>query len=358
MSRLPGPAANAWQRYFFTPASPADLGFGRLVFCTLALIYYLPQDFSEWGTVAREFWMPGPLFSVLSLPLLPQSAIVVVQVLFKLGLAFAAAGLFTRTALAVVFACSVYLLGLPHNFGQIQHFDTLVVLVFAILALSRAGDAWSVDAWLRARPFGRLRAVPSTVEGRHGMPASADSGEYTWPIRAIWVMTAVIFFSAGFSKLRHSGLSWVFSDHLAIVLVRHQYFVSDGEPLTSWGPAIAAYSWAPRLLAAVSLGTEVLYPLALFSRWARMVLVPAGIAFLVGIRLLMGPTFEPFVICSAFWVPWGRLLERWGAARAPRPAARQPVISPALTTDLGACSLPSTPIARTAASTASKTSPP
>ena len=228
-----------------------------------------------------------------SIPLLPAGAIALIQVAFKLALALAAVGLFTRPALAAAFVCSVYLLGLPQNFGQIQHFDTLVVLVFGILAMSRAGDAWSIDAWRRSR-----RGAPTTLE----------SGEYTWPIRAIWVMTAVIFCSAGFSKLRHSGLQWVFSDNLAIVLIRHQYFVSDGEPLTSWGPAIAAHPWAPRLLAAISLATEVLYPLALFSRRARMVLVPAGIAFLVGIRLLMGPTFEPFVMCSVFWVPWTRVL--------------------------------------------------
>ena len=41
----------------------------------------------------------------------------------------------------------------------------------------------------------------------------------------------------------------------------------------------------------------------LFSRHARFVLVPAGLAFLVGIRMLMGPTFEQFMICYVFWAP-------------------------------------------------------
>jgi len=332
-------AGAAWHRYFFAPAPPTDLSFARLVFCTMALVYYLPQDFSEWGTVSPEFWMPIPLFSVLSLPLLPQGAIAVLQGVFKLALAFGAVGLFTRPALGVAFACSVYLLGLPQNFGQVQHFDTLLVLACGILTFSRAGDAWSADAWLRAR---------------RGGPAVGESGEYTWPIRTIWVMAAVIFFSAGLSKLRHSGLNWVFSDHLAIILVRHQYFVSDGEPLTSWGVPIAAISWAPRLLAGISLATEVLYPLALFSRRARMVLVPGGIAFLVGIRLLMGPTFEAFLICNVFWIPWQRVLARVRGSRR----ADQRAISPAPATDAGASALSATPIVRSAASTASNTSPP
>ena len=264
-----------------------------------------------------------------------------------MALALAAIGLFTRLALVVAFGCSVYLLGLPQNFGQIQHFDTLVVLVFGILAMSRAGDACSIDAWRRSRSVARRMAIPGTAEKRPGAAPLPESGEYTWPIRAIWVMTAVIFCSAGLSKLRHSGLQWVFSDHLAIVLVRHQYFVSDGEPLTSWGLTIAAYPWAPRLLAAISLATEVCYPLALFSRRARMVLVPSGIAFLVGIRLLMGPTFEPFVMCSVFWVPWTQVLAWFGATRRSRAAAAQPV--PAI---------PSPTLARTTARAASRTSPP
>jgi uncharacterized membrane protein YphA (DoxX/SURF4 family) len=288
-------ARAAWDRYFFTPVPAEELGFARALFFSLAFLYYVPQDFGEWGTVAAEFWMPIALFKYLSLPLLPAATIDVIELIFKVALLLGAIGLATRVAAAVAFVCGVYLLGLPHNFGQIQHFDTLIVLVFGILTLSRAGDSWSIDAWRRAG-------------------VAAPSGEYRWPIRAIWVMTALIFFAAGFSKLRHSGLEWIFSDHLAILLVRHQYHVSDGEPLTALGPVIASYPWAARTLAAVSVFTELLFPLALFSTRARWLFVPAGLGFLVGIRLLMGPTFEAFVICFVFWVPWSLVPDRVSAA--------------------------------------------
>ena len=339
MTGLLSRAASAWTLYFFTPASASDLGLNRVLFCTLAFLYYVTQDFGEWGTVAPEFWMPIPLFKVLALPLLPAAAINAIELTFKVALAFAAIGLFTRAALWLMLACSVYLLGLPHNFGQIQHFDTLVVLVCAILAFSRASDAWSVDAWLSAR---------------RGHRPPAASGEYTWPIRAIRVMTAVIFFSAGFAKLRRSGLNWIFSDHLAIILVRHQYYVSDGEPLTSWGPAIAAHPWLARTFAAISVATEVLYPLALFSTRARLLLVPAGIGFLVGIRLLMGPTFEPFVMCSVFWVPWTAVLAR---LRELMPASHRGT-QPAPATDFGAGAPVAASVSRTTASTTSRMTPP
>jgi hypothetical protein len=282
-------ARAGWDDFFFSPVGPTDLCAGRAIFFSLAFAYYVTQDFSEWGTVAPEFWMPIALFKVLGLPLASPGAIVAIETIWKAALGLAAIGLWTRAAMVVSFVCATYLLGLPHNFGQTQHFDTLTVLVFGILAFSRAGDAWSVDAWRR-----RAR----------GMATTARSPEYRWPIRAIWVTASLIFFAAGVSKLRHSGLTWIFSDHLAILLIRHQYFVSDGEPLTAWGPIIASYPWAARTLAAIAILTETLYPLSLFSRRARLLLVPGGIGFLIGIRLLMGPTFESFVMCNVFWVPW------------------------------------------------------
>ncbi len=335
-------AAAAWHRYFFHERAATDLGLSRAVFFALAFVYYVTQDFTEWGTVARELWMPTPLFRLLAIPLLPAPAIGAIQLLFKAALALAAVGLGTRISMPVAFACAAYLLGLPHNFGQVQHFDTLVVLVLGILAFSHAGAACSIDAWRRAR---------------RGLPPAPPSGEYTWPIRAIWVMTAVIFFAAGLSKLRHSGLEWVFSDHLATLLIRHQYFVSDGEPLTAWGPLIAAYPLAARLLAAISLGTELFYPLALFSRRARAVFVPAGIAFLIGIRLLMGPTFEPFVMCSVFWVPWTALLARF-RSKAARARIDQPGGGAVAATGRHVTADAAVSLRRTASNTASSTTPP
>jgi hypothetical protein len=309
ISRMRG----VWDRYFFSPAGPIDLCVGRVIFYSLAFLYYVPQDFSEWGTVAGEFWMPTAFFSALHLPALGPQAITIVESVWKMSLALAAVGLWTRWTMLVSFVGGFYLLGLPHNFGQTQHFDTLVVIVSGILAASRAGDAWSLDALLRA---GRL--------GSHAFDSGLPRADYRWPVRAIWVTTALVFFAAGVSKLRHSGLTWIFSDHLAILLVRHQYYVSDGEPLTAWGPIIASYPWAARALAAVALLTETLYPLALFSTRARMLLVPAGVGFLVGIRFLMGPTFEPFVICNMFWVPWEwvarRLSVHVGIARSAKSA--------------------------------------
>jgi len=297
-----------WSRFWFLPSSATDLGVSRLCFFAGVFAMYATEDFSAWGSVSDAFWLPLPLFSVLHLKALSPDVLGVMQVVWRAALALSAVGLFTRTSTIVSTALGVYLLGLPHNFGQTYHFDAVLVIAMAVLACSRAGDACSIDASLRDGP--RL----------------TWSSEYTWPIRAIWVAVALVFFSAGLAKLRYGGLAWITSDNMSILLTRALYHVSDADPLTSIGLWIAAHRWLAHTLAAAAVVTEVAFPLALISRSARLVLVPAAIGMLITIRLLMGPTFGGFLIVNVFWVPWylvAARVETFVAARrnAAKPAA-------------------------------------
>lgn len=283
--------AREWNRFWFEPGPASNLGLCRLLFFGMLCVWMFPHDFSAWGSYSRVFWMPVSLFRVAHIGPLPVDALFIVQAVWKASLAFAAIGLFARPAMIVAALLGFYLMGLPHNFGQTQHFDTLVVLSMGALALSRAGDAYSADAWL----------------GRNGRRTSECDAEYTWPIRFVWVAMSLIFFAAGISKLRHSGLDWIFSDSFSLFLLRQQYHISDGDPLTTWGIVVAHHPWLSHAMAASAVTVETLFPIVLFSRRARLVLVPGGLLFLVGIRLLMGPTFEQFMMCYVFWVPWDRV---------------------------------------------------
>jgi len=127
-----------------------------------------------------------------------------------------------------------------------------------------------------------------------------------------------VFFCAGASKLRTSGLAWIFSDTMAIFLVQAQYHFGNAVPLTDLGLVIARHPWLCHALAAAAIACEVGYPLALVSRWARVVAVPGTLAMQIGIRVLLGPTFLHMMACNVFWVPWERLLraaQRRAAAR-------------------------------------------
>ena len=58
-------------------------------------------------------------------------------------------GIATRASTAVSFVFGIYLMGLPNSFGRTHHLDQLLIWAFLVMAFSRCGDAWSVDALIR-----------------------------------------------------------------------------------------------------------------------------------------------------------------------------------------------------------------
>jgi hypothetical protein len=283
------PLIRRWLRFWFEPTPPARLAFSRALFYASLLICYSQEDFSLWGGVSNALWMPLPLFSALHLDPLQPFALGVLQAVWRIALALCSVGLFTRVSMIVAAALGFYLLGLPHNFGHTFHVDALLVIAMTILACSRAGDAYSIDALL-AR--GARRHTP------------AASGEYTWPIRMIWLAMSLVFLAAGIAKLRWGGVAWITSDNLRIVLMRAVYHVSDADPWTDAGLWIAARPWLTHVLAGSAVLIELAFIASLFHPVARAVCVPAAFFLLVGIRALMGPRFAPFMVAYVFWVPW------------------------------------------------------
>jgi predicted DCC family thiol-disulfide oxidoreductase YuxK len=283
-----------WMRFWFDTSAATNLGVSRIIFFGVLAAFYMPHDFAVWGAVSPTLLQPIWLFQEFRLPVFSPAGLTLIETAWKLSLVLACLGLCTRASMVVAAVLGTYLVGLPHNFGQIYHFDALLVLAFWILAFSRAGDAWSIDGLIRAarNPDG---------------PPLPRSGEYTWPGQLILVALSLVFFAAGVAKVWTSGIEWALSDHMAILLRRVQYHISDADPVVNWGGHIAELPWAPRLLAAMTMITETCYPLSLFSRRLRVPLILGGISLIVGIRLLMGPTFEQFLIVNVFWVPWDRV---------------------------------------------------
>ena len=62
-----------------------------------------------------------------------------------------------------------------------------------------------------------------------------------------------------------------------------------------------------RAIACGALGLESLYLVTLFSRRLRPYVGIGGMFFFVGIRALMGPTFEPYLVCGLLLIPWHRV---------------------------------------------------
>ena len=269
--------ASRWlDDYFFRPVAPLNLGICRLLFFGLLFAYFLPQDFAVYGRVSESLLQPITAFRLFRIPILSPAALHLLEWVWKGSLLFCCTGLLTRLSTLTALVLGTYLLAVPQNVGRVFHDDAILVFVFLIMAVSRCGDACSIDRWF-------------------GKPAPSASGEYRWPIRAAWIVMAAVFFAAGFSKLNNAGLQWAFSDHMSTILIKQQY---NSDPWSSWGLWIAARPWLAQTMAFSTLIIEVGYPLALFSRRARWVFPPSMFFAQIGIRVLMGPAFWPFLICK------------------------------------------------------------
>ena len=291
-----------WNHFWFEPSAPTDLGVSRILAYGILLRLFWSLDTSAWASVPHTFWMPIPLFRFLDLPLLSGPVLHVLDVSWKVALGLSCVGAWTRVSTLCSFVVGIYLLGLPQNFGKVHHPTTIVVLLLAVVAVSRSGDAWSIDAWAH-----RIRRA------RRGLPPRPPptSPEYTWPLRLIGVLFALVYFGAAISKLRDSGLAWVTSDNLRLLLIAHHY---HHLPPTAWGLHLAQYPWLGHLQAAAALTLELSMVLTIFHRTARRILLPSIVAMQSGIWLLMGVPFTPFASALPFLIPWkrcGRRLVEW-----------------------------------------------
>jgi hypothetical protein len=298
-----------WNHFWFQAASPDNLGLCRIVLFGTMFLYYMImprlfpswgylENFVPWGSVSRVFWSPVWLISVLHLPPASTEVLETVQIAWRASLLFSCVGLFTRVSTAISFGFGLYLFGVAASFGRIHHTEHILIFSFLIMACSRCGDAWSIDALIRKA---KAPAIPETRE---------MSGEYTWPVRLIWVVIALIYFAAGISKLRHSGFEWITSDSMSNYLISHAYHISVTDPLTSWGPALTRTVVIPKMLAAFGMILELALPIALFSRRARWVLAPSVALMQLGVAVLLGPNFYQITICQLLWVPWDHVVAR------------------------------------------------
>ena len=286
--------AGRWNRFWFAPVLPDNLGVCRVLFYGLLLAYFATVRYDGWATIPRSFYDPVWPFEKFHIPILRDPYLGLAAAAWKAALLLACAGFLTRFSTAIAFVLGAYLIGLPYNFGKTDHMTAIVVFTLGFFALSHGGDAWSVDSLIRRRFMRRAPAAPS--------------GEYRWPVRAVWVTMALVFFAAGMAKVIKGGPAWVFSQHMEISLV--QRFYDPNPPDLRLGLWVAQHPWMARAVAGGSLLGEVLFPLALFSLRARRILPPLLLAMQIGIGLLMNVWFWPFMFCYLFWVPWDRILGR------------------------------------------------
>ncbi|MFN3255800.1 MAG: hypothetical protein ACE37B_08890 [Ilumatobacter sp.] len=272
-------------------APPERLAVFRILTGGFALIYLLirlpvflaladrrADDFDGLGVFA---WSSQPLPDAVFFGVV--GATLVCGAGFVTGVGFRATGpLFALGMLTLVSYRS--------SWGQLLHFEILVVLHLCIVAVSPSADAYTIG------PRGRR----SSSGGDAG--PTAASTDYGWPLAMCSLTLVITYVIAGIAKLRYGGLDWVLGDtlrnHVAYSAARLDVLGASPSPLAR--PAVRFDEVFP-IAAAATVAIELLAPLALFGATLRNVWVAATWAMHLGIFALMlvGFPYPLFLVAFA-----------------------------------------------------------
>ncbi|MBI1789566.1 MAG: HTTM domain-containing protein [Acidobacteria bacterium] len=260
----------SWEQFWFAPGDARNLALARIVVAATALWGLLSRDLPAISGLPAEFWAAVPANTRLRYLLYPGHE-PLERILEDLALA-ALAGLLLGvlpSLCALISGLLLYHLApletIIWNPNPYIGAFTIPVLALFALAASPCGDAWSV---------GRRK------------PRKSPAWAYTWPLRLIQVELTFIYFFSGYSKLRDVGWSWASAENMRLWMLT---FNQGAERSVFEGPGLwlADHPALCLLMGIGSLAMELLFPAVLVSRLARRVLIPAALAFHLGILVTM-----------------------------------------------------------------------
>ena len=222
--------------------------------------------------VAVLVWLPG----------MPSAAVIgAIQVIGTAAAIAAALRWRTRWTFAVAWVAYLVLAGLRGSRGKVLHNDLLLLWAAAPFLLAPLEAAW------RDR---------------------RESRRWGWPIRVATAIVVLIYFFAGYQKLRRSGPEWAFGDNMHFVALWGPSVGQPGWPgFAGW---VADRPWAAKTAGIGILGLELVIPFGLvwrrllpwFAVWAA--LIHAGTWLLLGLDYWAWMLAVPLLL-----IDWPALLD-------------------------------------------------
>ena len=290
-----GLLARRWNEFWFAEASPIGLGLFRIAFA-IALALEVETTFAKSPfAIAGGFHLPYASW----VPLLTETGFRGVHQWQFPFIAMLGVGLFTRTACGLLLLSQGWVFFTDQlNFRNHPYF---FLLLLAILLVSPAGKALSIDALLRHPRQPRLSIEPWRE------PLTAQ--------RLICVQVSLVYLYAAFAKLNPGYLR-------GEVLAHHVGKWLDGTGWFAGGFTAPAILWSA--LAVATLGLEVFLAVALWLPRLRPWAFALGTAFHISIAVTMNiwvfslavlATYVLFLGPEAVAAPFRRLLAQPGTLR-------------------------------------------
>jgi Vitamin K-dependent gamma-carboxylase len=273
------------------PASPFALGVVRFFVHGIFLFDTVVTSYSALGSLpptilrptgAMKF-LPWSFFDLLQ----THSGMLTLKTLMLLSLVLSTAGFLspvsTKTSLLLV----LFYQGLLRSFGHFNHDEMIAVYFIVVLAFTPCGDAFSIDRWVR--------------KTRSQRPAFA----YAYPILLMQLLLAWAYFSSALIKLRVAGWKYLSPDNLPALAIFHSLDNLHGTAFRGafWLPQVREY--LPYVVGFI-LAWELLFPLAVFFRRLRWLILSIGIIFHISTVPLMNISFPHQLLMYVVFVNWDR----------------------------------------------------
>lgn len=287
------------RRFFLAEGHALNLAVFRIVLFAVLFVRADLDSIGWYAALSAELRFPPPGWEGLLavLPVTPEAALAAAWVV-KAACVFGMVGLWSRASAATVFVVGLYALGVLQFYGKVSHFHHLMWFA-ALLALSPAGHALSVDAWLRARRGARAGALPPPERHR----------AYALPLRFVWLLMGLVYFFPGFWKAWRAGARWALSDNLRLTM--YQKWTEFGD----WAPAfrIDHYPVLYQAAGAATILFELSFLLLILFPLGRAVALVGGLAFHQMTNAFMRISFwhlQPMYVSFVDWAGLGRWLGR------------------------------------------------
>lgn len=285
-------SARGWDAFFFTPADPTPLGLIRVVVGLLALwsvfvygldfaAFFGPDGWADVATVRAVHAAKAPDNLVWSFWFsVPAALLRPVWVACLVVLALFAAGLFSRVTAVLAWVIVVSTARrLPFSlYGFDQHVSTWLLY---LAATGAGGQAVSLDRffarWKRTRAEASGRRRDGRWASAGGVPAATVSANLA--LRLIQLHLCLVYAMAGLAKLQ--GQAWWNGMAIWGTLAAGEFRLFD----LTW---LAAYPYLLNLMTHVGLAAEVGYPVLIWVRPLRPLVLATVLALHVGIELTLG----------------------------------------------------------------------
>ncbi|MDY6782644.1 MAG: DCC1-like thiol-disulfide oxidoreductase family protein [Cyanobacteriota bacterium] len=293
-------------------ATPESLGAIRIVVCLIQLIMTLwLEDLPSTALLPAELRSPmGVMQYFYNIPGFEsfarnQTSLQMFEWLTALLLVFGIIGWRTRIVLPLGALCYLILGGIPRQYTWFYHTGLIPVYLMAILSFTPCADGLSVD---RLWKVYRGQTVPA---------ADQPLPIYGWSRYACWVVVALSYVQAGFSKIYKSGLFWWDPENMKAII-----FSSTLDPVqTNWEVALKLVH-APDILFALlgiaGMYGEIAYGLVLFSAIARKILPIFMASVHIGILFLQDILFLDLIILQLIFYDFTqarKTIKKWVASR-------------------------------------------